>query len=258
MKVSKNTLTRLFLCGAMVCALALQVGSSRAQQGPAAAGDNKITAIDILLEPDATMLRHSADNNARLLKVFPKGFALDATHRPHITLIQRFVRTADLDKVYGAAHRVLAAADVNAMLIASRILFHAEKLKDFNMTMAGLAVLFVLVILGPLAMFTPQLSRAKRRGLSEYGALATVYVAEFDEKWIGGGAKGEEILGTADIQSLADLANSYAVVKEMRLVPFGLNDVTRLAAATALPVVPLFLTIMPLEELVTRLLKIIF
>ena len=68
-----------------------------------------VTAIDILLEPDATMLQHSAANNARLLKVFPKGFALDATHRPHITMIQRFVRTADLDKVYAAAGKVLAA-----------------------------------------------------------------------------------------------------------------------------------------------------
>src|SRR3974377_1250845 len=67
-------------------------------------------AIGVLPEPDATMREHAAANNARLLKVFPKRFALDATHRPHITLIQRFVRTADLDKVYAAAHHVLAAA----------------------------------------------------------------------------------------------------------------------------------------------------
>ena len=159
---------------------------------------------------------------------------------------------------YAFGPLLFAQGTLVAGLIASRILFHAEKLMDFKMTMGGLIALFVLVILGPLIMFTPQLSRAKRRGLSEYGTLATVYVAEFDEKWIGGGAKGEEILGTADIQSLADLSNSYAVVKEMRLVPFGLNDVVRLAAATALPVVPLFLTIMPLEELVTQILKIIF
>jgi membrane-associated phospholipid phosphatase len=76
---------------------------------------SSVTAIDILLEPDATMLGHSADNNARLLKVFSKGFALDASHRPHITMIQRFVRTADLEKVYAAAGRVLARADVTAM-----------------------------------------------------------------------------------------------------------------------------------------------
>ena len=74
-----------------------------------------VTAIDILLEPDATMLQHSEANNARLLKVFPGGFALDATHTPHITMIQRFVRTADLDKVYAAASEVLARADVTAM-----------------------------------------------------------------------------------------------------------------------------------------------
>jgi hypothetical protein len=71
-----------------------------------------VTAINILLEPDATMLQHCEANNARLLKVFPKGFALDATHRPHVTLLQRFVRTADLDTIYTAAGKVLAGIDV--------------------------------------------------------------------------------------------------------------------------------------------------
>jgi hypothetical protein len=74
-----------------------------------------VTAIDILLEPDTTMLRHSAANNARLLAVYPAGFPLDATHRPHITMVQRFVRTADLDKVYAAAGKVLASGNVTAM-----------------------------------------------------------------------------------------------------------------------------------------------
>jgi len=74
-----------------------------------------ITAVDILLEPDATMLRHAQDNNARLLKVFPNGFALDEAHRPHITLLQRFVRTADLDQVYVAAEKVIAGASVTRM-----------------------------------------------------------------------------------------------------------------------------------------------
>ncbi len=79
------------------------------------AKESPVTAIDVLLEPDSTMLQHAKTNNARLLAVYPKGFALDATHRPHITMIQRFVRTADLDKVYAAVHKVLAAADVNAI-----------------------------------------------------------------------------------------------------------------------------------------------
>jgi hypothetical protein len=71
-----------------------------------------VTAIDILLEPDATMLKHAEAANARLLKVYPKGFALDALHRPHITLLQRYVRTADLDKVYAAADDVLTSGKV--------------------------------------------------------------------------------------------------------------------------------------------------
>jgi hypothetical protein len=74
-----------------------------------------VTAIDILLEPDATMLQHAEAVNARLLKVYPKGFALDATHRPHITMIQRFVRTADLEKVYAAVGKVFASANVTGM-----------------------------------------------------------------------------------------------------------------------------------------------
>jgi len=78
--------------------------------GPAetfSAKPTPVTAIDILLEPDATMIQRAEAVNARLLKVFPKGFALDATHRPHVTILQRFVRTADLDKVYAAVGKVL-------------------------------------------------------------------------------------------------------------------------------------------------------
>ena len=74
-----------------------------------------VTAIDILLEPDATMLQHAEANNARLLKVYPKGFALDATHRRTSRCSSAFVRTADLDKLYAADDKVFAAANVNAM-----------------------------------------------------------------------------------------------------------------------------------------------
>jgi hypothetical protein len=85
----------------------------------------EVTAIDILLLPDATMLKHAADNNARLLSVFSKGFALDDTHTPHITLIQQFVRTEDLDKVYAAAGTVLATANVNSMKLKAFKYYYA-------------------------------------------------------------------------------------------------------------------------------------
>ena len=78
----------------------------------ALAQPNPVVAIDILLDPDRTMIQHASDANARLLKVFPKGFALDAAHRPHITMLQRYVRTADLDKVNAAVGNVLAGENV--------------------------------------------------------------------------------------------------------------------------------------------------
>ena len=104
--------------GALVCALTLLAagtGSATAQPGASAVAQNAVTAIDILLEPDATMLQHAEANNARLLKEYPKGFALDATHTPHITILQCFVRTADLEKLYAAEEKVFAAANLSAM-----------------------------------------------------------------------------------------------------------------------------------------------
>ena len=67
-----------------------------------------------------------------------------------------------------------------------------------------------------------------------------------------------ELLGTGDIQSLADLGNSYQIVREMRVVPFGLQDISRLAIATAAPLSPLLLTIFSFEELIMRLVRVVF
>lgn len=117
-----HTLRLILFCGAMVCAIAKQSGMVRAQQ---ASMGQDITAIDILLQPDATMLKHAEANNGRLLAVFPKGFALDATHRPHITLIQRFVRTADLDRLYDSVGKVFANAHVNAMRLEAFKYYYA-------------------------------------------------------------------------------------------------------------------------------------
>jgi hypothetical protein len=94
-------------------AVAVLAFSSAAMLGSAeekatnAAEQDAVTAIDILLEPDATMIKHAEAANERLLKNFPKGFALGKTHQPHISCLQRFVKTADLDKVYEAVGKVL-------------------------------------------------------------------------------------------------------------------------------------------------------
>jgi len=143
-----------------------------------------------------------------------------------------------------------------AGLVASRVLYKGESLVSFKFQAGGFIAFFVMAILGPLLMFTPQMARARRKGLADYGLLAQRYVESFEKKWvICDPAPSEELLGAADIQSLADLGNSYALVREMRSVPFGLEDIIRLAAATAAPLVPLLLTIFSLEELILRIIK---
>jgi 2'-5' RNA ligase len=89
-------------------AIGLGLGLAVAVVQGASAQQNPVTAIDIALEPDATMIQHAMAANARLLKSFPKGFTLDETHHPHISVLQQFVRTDDLDKVFAAANAVMA------------------------------------------------------------------------------------------------------------------------------------------------------
>ena len=130
---------------------------------------------------------------------------------------------------------------------------------SFKVEAAGLLAFIVVFVLSPLVVFTPQLARAKREGLRDYGKLVTNYVQGFEEKWIRRATSGkEELLGSGDIQSLADLGNSFAVVKEMRLTAFGWKDVTRLAMITAAPLLPLTLTVFSVEEVVTRLIRMLF
>jgi len=146
-----------------------------------------------------------------------------------------------------------------AGLIAGRVLYQGESLTSFKLQIGGFIAFFVLAILGPLLMFTPKMAQARRKGLADYGLLAQSYIEGFEQKWVlPDPSTSEELLGAADIQSLADLGNSYGLVRDMRPVPFGLDDVTRLVAATAAPLVPLLLTIFSPEELLMRIIKVLF
>jgi hypothetical protein len=146
------------------------------------------------------------------------------------------------------------SALVSAM-VGSQILQQGARLQDFKLEMGGALAFALLQALGPLIVFAPGLARAKRRGLREYGVLSSRYVEDFDRKWIRGGADpGEALVGSADIQSLADLGNSFEIVRRMQTVPFGKETLVSLVVTTALPALPLVLTVIPLEELVKRLL----
>ena len=154
---------------------------------------------------------------------------------------------------------LLAHGAMLASQIANRIFFAGARLPDFKLEILVVAVFLLCLVFGPLLVFAPQLARAKRTGLNEYGTLAERYVRDFDVKWLRGGAPGDEqLVGSGDIQSLADLSNSFEVVRTMRLAPVTRDALLQLTAAILVPLGPLLLTMMPLEALLQKLLGLVF
>jgi hypothetical protein len=101
------------------------------------AQQNPVTAIDIALEPDATMVQHAKDANARLLKSFPKGFALDETHHRHVSVLQQFARTDDLDKTFAAANAIVVKEKPTAWMLKA---FKYYYIPDPPFGLAGIVV----------------------------------------------------------------------------------------------------------------------
>jgi len=161
--------------------------------------------------------------------------------------------------VYAFAMLAVAHGTILAGPLANRIFFLGAALPAFKVEIAVMVIFMLSVVLGPLLVFAPQLAHAKRKGLREYGTLAERYVREFDTKWLRGGAPADEpLVGSGDIQSLADLGNSYEVVRTMRVAPVTKEAVVQLVVATLAPIAPLLLTMMPLEQLLKTLLGVLF
>ena len=158
----------------------------------------------------------------------------------------------------GFAPLLFAHSALLAGQIASRILYNGGTLLASELTIVGYAVFSILAALAPLLSFTTKLLRAKLRGLEKYGAFASSYVLDFDQKWLQGKANDEPPLGSGDIQSLADLGNSFAAARAMRPVPIAIDEIILLVVVTAAPFLPLLLRIMPLDELLTRVFKFVF
>jgi hypothetical protein len=152
------------------------------------------------------------------------------------------------------AHGALLAGN-----LASQIFHAGASLTQFKLEILLLVILMVILVVGPLLVFAPQLAAARRTGLREYGTLAQRYVRDFDAKWVRGDVAADEpMLGSGDIQSLADLGNSYSIIQDMRIVPVTKQAMLQLGAATLAPITPLLLTLMPLEELLQKLFGILF
>jgi hypothetical protein len=159
---------------------------------------------------------------------------------------------------YAFALLLLAHGALLSGWIADRVLLGGRDALDFQVESFVLVCCVVALIVAPLCVFAAPLLAAKRRARGEYGRLVSSYTQAFHDKWIGGNRPADEpMLGSSDMQSLADLATGYEIVQETRLVPFGLKLVTQLALITALPLLPLAFTILSFRNMIMQAIKIV-
>jgi len=162
----------------------------------------------------------------------------------------------ETQRFFGALLFALSIGIVGAL--ANDIVYDKVPLQHFTTAIVIYVIVAVLVIVLPLMVFSGRLLRTKRIGLHQYGTLATSYTGLFQKKWIyGNNPENEALLGTGDIQSLADLGNSYSFIEKMKFLPIDLPTLLHLVVAGLLPTVPLLLAIMPLKELLKLVLKVL-
>jgi len=150
---------------------------------------------------------------------------------------------------------ILAASCVVAAAAANRVLYEGVSLITYRPLMIGFVVVSIVIGLAPFLAFVRPLIIAKWGGLMRYGRFSNRYVQSFERKWLGEPTPDEPMLGSGDIQSLADLGGSFERVDGMRTVPFDRRTVIIFAAAAAAPMLPLLLTAMPFKEIVKLLIK---
>lgn len=153
---------------------------------------------------------------------------------------------------------IFAQGVLLAGTLANTILYEGEVLTSFYVEVVLFVAFVVFIIVAPLFLFTLPLSAAKRQGVRDYAQLSRQYADEFADKWIRGAPPpGEALIGSADIQSLADLGNSFDKVRGMSVIPITRGAVAQLVIAALLPLVPLLLTLISFEELLKRIVKIL-
>jgi len=154
---------------------------------------------------------------------------------------------------------LLAISSLFASVIGNRVWHFGQKFNEFRMYGGAVVVLLLLLVLLPLLIFGTQLERAKRLALREFGVLASAYVNEFRQRWVRDGLpQTEGLLGTPDLQSLADLGNSFFFIRDMNYIPFSKNTVVATAVIIMLPAIPLALTMVPFEHIMEFVAKALF
>lgn len=147
---------------------------------------------------------------------------------------------------------VLAISVVMASSFAVEIAAGRMTLEAVYPPLAMIVLIDAALFIGPLLLFSAQLWNCRVRGLGNYTVLGERYAAEFERRWLADGAPRDELLGSADIQSMADLSGARQVVSDMRSIPITTRTLTQLLLAALLPMTPLILFKYPLVDLIAQ------
>jgi hypothetical protein len=160
--------------------------------------------------------------------------------------------------VYAFVPLLMAHGALMAGTLANRIFYSGGTLMAARFEIAGLVIYLLVLVFAPLTAFAPQVSVAKRKASREHGRLAQRLVMDYERRWLPGGRPSPDSpLGSADPSSLADLGAALATMRGTISLPITRDAVVKLALATLVPIAPLLLTVIPAEELATRLLKLL-
>jgi hypothetical protein len=154
---------------------------------------------------------------------------------------------------------VFAVSAAVAGVGANLIVFEGQALRAFERNVVVYVLLVTAIFISPVFVFIGRLYRVRKEGQLDYGGLAMEYVRSFDSKWLRGSLSREEsLLGSPDVQSLADMINSFGAVRQMVIVPVGRKDLLTFLVAAAVPFLPLLLLILPVQELIKGVWKMLF
>jgi hypothetical protein len=143
--------------------------------------------------------------------------------------------------------------------IADRIWHESATILQYRIEIVMIVIIFLFLMYIPMTFFSLQLHRARRQSLLEYGIFASQYVSYFRTKWLQHTPSGQEIpelVGNSNIRSPSDLAAGFDAIRETRLIPVSKRSFLQTGIIIVLPLLPLFLTLVPMEILIERLIKL--
>jgi hypothetical protein len=159
-----------------------------------------------------------------------------------------------------AQERFSMLAAAGGLILAGACLNHTtylgESLYDLRHLLAGYVIGVTLLLVAPLLLLTPTLIRARRHALYRFDALGNRAAALFDRRWRAASevtAGDESLLDHNDASAFADFSAVYQGVVAMSVIPVTRWNLLSIALPAALPLLPLVLLAMSVDELVAKL-----